>query len=505
MGTTDAKLVKKYTIKVIANFVSMSLGIVTQILVPRALGPVLFGQMSYLNSLFQQIFMVFDLGFINYFYTKFSSDSEDNYISTFYLVYFFAISALLFILTLIFLASDLWVIFSLESNQFFLYSFFWGFFFTLSLIFDKCADALGVTIKAERIRIFNKVFFAGLLVLLITSSNFSLTIYFYYMFSLYFSLLIQFYFLFVSVNENIFSNVFKVISKFPNTFLDFFKYSKHLIAILLLGSFSIVFDRWLLQLVGGDEQQGFYAFAFVIASICMLFTSAFIPLIWREITLNVSQDNKKYLSDTIDSSFKFLFVLSSVICSFLFVFSDLVTLVAGGEQYEEAVAVVLIMSLYPIHQTYGQLSSAMFLALSQTELYSKIAVSYILAGLFVSPILLFNFEYFGIESAAVALALKMVIWQYFGVNTQLYFNCSHAGSSFFRLALHQHLIIFIMLFLCLGIRNFYDDFLLIDNHMIVLALSFFSYSTIILILSYFFKSSFGIKNNILDKLTVLKP
>ena len=123
MGTTDAKLVKKYTIKVIANFVSMSLGIVTQILVPRALGPVLFGQMSYLNSLFQQIFMVFDLGFINYFYTKFSSDSEDNYISTFYLVYFFAISALLFILTLIFLASDLWVIFSLESNQFFLYSF----------------------------------------------------------------------------------------------------------------------------------------------------------------------------------------------------------------------------------------------------------------------------------------------------------------------------------------------------------------------------------------------
>jgi O-antigen/teichoic acid export membrane protein len=505
MSTTDPALVKKYTIKIIANFVSMSLGIVTQILVPRALGPALFGQMSYLNSLFQNIFMVFDMGFINYFYTKLSSDSEDSNISTFYLLYFFAISALILILTLLFLASDLWVIFSLENNQFFLYSFFWAFFYSLSLIFDKCADAIGVTIKAERIRIFNKVFFVGLLILLVTSSNFSLTKYFYYMFALYLSLLIQFYFLFVSVNENIFSNVLKVISKFPNTFLDSFKYSKHLIAILLLGSFSIVFDRWLLQFVGGDEQQGFYSFAFVITSICLIFTSAFIPLIWREITLNLSKENKRYLSETIDSSFKFLFVLSSVICIFLFVFSDLITLLAGGEQYEEAIAVVLIMSLFPIHQTYGQLSSAMFLALSQTKLYSRIAVSYILGGLFISPILLFNFEYFGIESAAVALALKMVIWQYFQVNTQLYFNCTHAGSSFFRLLLHQHLIIFIMLFLCLGIRKFYGNFLQIDNDIIVLVISFFSYSMIILIMSYLFKSSFGIKNSILDRLTILKP
>lgn len=497
MSVFDKAIKKKYAMKSVANFISLLLGVITQVLVPRALGPAVFGQMSYLNSIFQQIFSFLDLGFINYFYTRFASNSKDSLISTFYIIYFFAISGLIFLFTVVILTTDLWLVFSIGASEYFLYSFFWALLFTLTLIFDKCADALGLTVRAEKIRISNKIFFAFLLVFLLYSTDFNLRIYFYYMFALYLSLLIQFYFLFIGVNEKIFSQLREVLQKFKELFFEFLQNSKHLITLISLGSLAIVIDRWLLQFVGGDEQQGFYAFAYLLASICMIFTSAFIPLIWREITFNLSADNKPYLSATIESSFRLIFILATSICCFLFIFGDIFLLIAAGERYEKALVVVLIMSLYPIHQTYGQLSSAMFIALSQTKILSIISCSYIITGIIFSPLFMLNLEIFGIESAAVGLAIKMVIWQYISVNTQLYFNCKYANYSFLSLFTHQHVFIFTVLCLVFVIRFFYEMFFLGNNDIVLILSSFVTYIVIMAILSYYFRDFFGIKAELL--------
>lgn len=494
----DKNIKKKFTLKLIANVISMFLGIISQIIVPRALGPVMFGQMSYLNSFFQQIFSSLDLGFINYFYTKFSN-SKKKIISSFYLLFFFSISFLILILSIILTFTDMWKIFSVSSNQFFLYSFFWAFLYSLSLIFDKCSDALGLTIKAEKIRIFNKIFFVCLLVILVVYDNLNLKTFYYYSFLLYVSLLVQFYFLFTSHNIYIFSEAKKAVLEFLTLFSNFFSYSKHLIWILIFSSIAIIFDRWLVQYDGGDVQQGFYSFAFIMTSICLTFTSAFVPLIWREISLNSFEDNKPYLCESIQTSFRFLFIIAVSISCFLYTFSDIFTLIAGGEKYRGAILTVMIMSLYPIHQTYGQLSSSMFMALSQTKLYSKISLSYIVPGILLSPIIILNKDLIGIESSSLALAIKMLGLQYLAVNTQLYFNCKHAEYSFIKLMIHQHLSIFLILFMCITIRYIYTNFFLIDNLILILMVSLFSLLLLLTFASYFFKEVFGIKSHFLDK------
>jgi hypothetical protein len=80
----------------------------------------------------------------------------------------------------------------------------------------------------------------------------------------------------------------------------------------------------------------------------------------------------------------------------------------------------MVMALFPMFQTYGQLSGSVFYATGQTALYSNIGVFFLILGLPVTYFLIAPHAALGLDTGASGLSLKMVFVQGFGVNVMLY-------------------------------------------------------------------------------------
>jgi hypothetical protein len=122
--------------------------------------------------------------------------------------------------------------------------------------------------------------------------------------------------------------------------------------------------------------------------------------------------------------------------------SDVVRLV-GGQEYVGATLAMSIIALYPIHQTYGQLSGAVYYATGQTRLYRNIGIAMAILGLMLAAWLLLPADDGGQGLGAAGLALKMVLIQFLGVNIQLWFNTRLLRLSFTRLLAHQAAVVLV--------------------------------------------------------------
>ena len=106
----------------------------------------------------------------------------------------------------------------------------------------------------------------------------------------------------------------------------------------------------------------------------------------------------------------------------------------GGESFKGAAVIpIALMSLYPIHQTYGQLNSAVYFATGRTKLYRNIGLVIKIFGLFVVYLFLAPKAQLGLNMGSTGLALKMVIVQLVGQNILLWFNTGFLKISFMKL------------------------------------------------------------------------
>jgi len=113
--------------------------------------------------------------------------------------------------------------------------------------------------------------------------------------------------------------------------------------------------------------------------------------------------------------------------------------IIGGEKYQGAIISFAIMAMFPIHQTFGQLSAALLIATGQTKLYAKLAVIVMVGSLPISYFLLASDDYLipGLALGATGLAVKMVLIQFVGTNIQLYFNTKMLNLSFYKWLFYQ--------------------------------------------------------------------
>ena len=73
-------------------------------------------------------------------------------------------------------------------------------------------------------------------------------------------------------------------------------------------------------------------------------------------------------------------------------------MIIGGKEFQSAAFVVSLLALYPIHQTYGQLSGAGLMATGQTKLKRNISSFFQILGLPLSYFLIAPIEYYGINA-----------------------------------------------------------------------------------------------------------
>ncbi len=91
----ETSLKKRYSIKLLANILAGIIGAIIVAIVPKALGPIAYGQFVYLQNFFTQAIGFLDMGSSIAFFTKLSAKHTRKELISFYFMY--SLIVLLFI------------------------------------------------------------------------------------------------------------------------------------------------------------------------------------------------------------------------------------------------------------------------------------------------------------------------------------------------------------------------------------------------------------------------
>jgi O-antigen/teichoic acid export membrane protein len=199
------------------------------------------------------------------------------------------------------------------------------------------------------------------------------------------------------------------------------KYIKPLIPYTMISLGYTYADRWLLQLAGGAAEQGFYGFSYRFASVAFIFTSAMTPVIMRDFGVAWASKDFPRLRSLMGRA-RLLVAVAAMIAAFLCCNARAIVLLFGGPSFKYAIIPFSLMALYPIHQTFGQLTGGFLYAVSRTDIISiaggltmvlSIPITYFLVATPSMPIP-------GLALGAIGFSAKMVALQVIHVNIYLY-------------------------------------------------------------------------------------
>lgn len=428
----EDSLKKRYLIKLLANIVAGGVNAVIVAVVPKALGPLAYGQFTYLQQFFSQIIAFLDAGTSTAFFTKLSAQNNKDEVITYY--FFYSLLLLLVLIASVFICEQLGVEEYVADGipAFYLYLGLWfGFFTWLTQIFTKISDAYALTVSVEIIKVTHKILVLFTLLLLVYNYKLNLDLYFYFN---YFALLsFIFVITLLFIKKGVFSKqlcTFKI--DFKGASADFYRYASPIFIFNVVGISVGVFDLWLVQKVSGSVEMGFYGLAYSIAAMCSLFTTAMTPIITREFSKLYVENDINKMKVLFNRYVPMLYSVSAFFGVFIAFESHNVIYIFTDERYEGALYALIIMSFYPLHQTYGQLTGSVFFASGKTELYKNIGVITSLIGIGFSGVLIFI-----LELGALGFALKMVLIQILGVNIQLFFNMKLLKLKIYAFLKHQ--------------------------------------------------------------------
>lgn len=502
MSENDS-LKKRYIFKLLTNIFGLVIGLATQSIVPRGLGPGAYGDFSFLTNFFQQVFAFLDMGSSTCFYTKLSQRQNDSGLVSFFL----RLSGLISLAVLLFVlgaqacsaSSRIWP----GQKIFYVYlAAFWGIltWFT-SFVFNRMADAYGLTVSSEIVRMTQKVLALALILLLFFSNRLNLSSFFFFNYATLVFLSVAIILVLERKGHGIRSLRLST-GEFGKYAREFYLYSHPLFFLSVIALLGGLLDRWLLQYFCGSVEQGFYGLSYMIGSACFVFTGAMTPLLWREFSIAYEKKDLARMSHLFNRYVPLLYSVAAALACFVAVQSDKVIYIMGGRQYAGAFWPVIIMSFYPIHQTYGQLNSVVCMAAGQTKLYSKIGIIFMVIGIPAGYFLIAPEGKMGLNAGATGLALKMVVMQLLGVNVQLYFNCKFLKLDFARQVWHQVVsILLLLIFSALSMFAVDSIFALHDKVIPSFVLSGILYSSMIIGLFYIRPGLFGLERRDISSIT----
>lgn len=434
-------LASKYLYKLSTNSITLISNIIIQLFVPRFLGPKNYGIYHFLFSFFQQSISFGELGTTQGYLTKLSKRKEEKQIVAFYFLFIISISCLLIVLVILSQLTGFYKVVWPQQQLIYIYfSLFVGLLFWYSYFLMNTSDALGYTIKTEKVRIFQKILASIILLLMIFFNK--LNLFNYFLFNLFTLGILVLHLSFVLFSNK--SNSIKLyitnpkIKKYVN---EFYIFSKPLFLLGFVGTLVVLLDRWLLQAYYGSEEQGFFGIAFQLSYVCLLFSTAMTPLITREFSIAYHEKNIDKLYLTFKKYIPAIYSLVAFISCFIAFNSSSIILIIAGRSFIEASLVVTILSFYPIHQVYGQLGGSMFMATERTNVYSKIGIFTLIPGIPIVFILIGPEQLGFYNLGAVGIAIKMVIIQIVSVNIQLFYLSRFLDLNFLRMFLMQFFVV----------------------------------------------------------------
>ena len=493
---------KHYFNKLSTGLISLPIQLIIQSIVPRSLGPVAYGQFTFLSNSFAQIISFFDSGLSYAYYTKLSGDLlNKGLISYFFrLIFFLTVIIVLMISGIILLKLDVYI-WPDQKVMFIYMALFWALINFYASTINKTIDAYGLTSTGELIKISQKIFSLVLILGLYFFLRIDLFSFFLYHYVIMIFLIIAGLVLLKRNGVNLLKPFVLVKGQVKALTNYFWSYSSPIITYSFVSMIVGLLDYWFLQQFSGSSQQGYFGLSFRIASICFIFTGAMTPLITREFSIAFSNKNIPKMRSLYVNNIPLLYTIAATISVFLCLQANVLTQIIGGDEFKEAGVAVALMTLYPIHQSYGQLSGSVFYATGQTKLYRNIGVSMMVFGLIVSFFLIGPQKYYGFDLGALGLAIKMLVMQFILVNIQLFFNSKYLKLNFKKFVGHQILIVIIFLIFAFSAKYF--SALVFENNLLSFLLSGVIYLIFIIVLLYNFPVLISIKKNKIREIIIV--
>ncbi len=438
----DHSLRKRYVFKLGTSVSSLVSNVLIQSVVLRALGPALFGNFSYLTSFFVSVTTLLDGGSAAGFYNKLNQRLEERGLIRFYWEFVFGITFFCIVGVTLVLglgwADQIWP----DIDVVYIWL---GMAFAIITLIIRVAsyimDAYGLTVMSEMARMVQNLFGMGILLLLFALGYLTLGVFFIYSCGILCGLLVAWAVILRQHHIALFPRIQLSTRQRKDYLCEFYRYASPLFLCTAVAMIIELANRWLLQTVAGSVEQGYFGLARNLAIACFMFTGAMTPLIMRDFSQAFARKDWEQMRLSFKKYTPMMYLLSSYFGMFTLVHAKQITVLFGGEKYTMAAEAVCIMALYPIHQTYGQMNGSLMLATNRTRVYAVIAILSTLLSLPVMVYLVGPRDWGCLEMGAVGLAYCMVICQCLGVEIELWFNARFLKISFFKLLIHQLLVV----------------------------------------------------------------
>lgn len=497
MNITPSSLKTRYAAKLSTNLVGLAVNMMIQAIVPRGLGPKAYGDFSFLSDFFSQLMSFFSLSTSIGFYTKLSQRQNEFGLVSFYFKFTGLAILALFIFVIGSQLTGISDILWLGQNVRYIYmAAAWGTLTWLAMLVGQVADAYGLTVSTELARIAQRCLGLVIILILFFLNQLNLATFFLYHYAILLLLLLLFVWIIGHKGHSFFKDWHLRKDQIRGYIKEFYEYSHPLFFLALIGMIVGILDRWLLQKFAGSVQQGFFGLSYQIGAVCFLFTSAMTPLIMREFSIAFSKNDLREMARLFRRYIPLLYSIAAFFGCFACVQAEKVTYIFAGGKFAGATLPVMIMALYPIHQTYGQLSGSVFFAAGQTRLCCKIGMIFALLGLPLVYFLLAPADKMGFNTGAVGLAIKFIIIQFIGVNVQLFFNARLLNLRFIYYFGHQILCVGFLIGVALLSKIIIDWIGALQDKIIIgFLLSGVLYCVMVMALVYFLPVVFGLRRD----------
>lgn len=440
MQSSTPSLARRYAFKLLANVASVPVYLVMEAILPRALGPRMYGNYSFATTLFQQLSGFLDMGTSTCFYNALSRRQSETGLWIFYL----RVSLLVALISLLAalcmqippvgaaLMPDvpLWLA-PLAA--------LWAFLTWWGRVLRSMNDAIGATAPSELTRTVVSLLAVALLGALFWSDRLNI----YSLFAQQYLMLVATALGYWLVTRRHWRQQdarlrFRLGKARKRAYRrEFFEYSHPLFVQALLSFFLLAAERWLLQWFDGSAEQGFFALSQKVSMACFLFVSAMTPLIMRELSIAWGQQDRAAMGRLLTRFAPLLYVVAAYFSCFTLAEGPALVNIFGGAEFAAAILPVQIMALYPLHQAYGQLAGSVFHATGRTRVLRNVAALECVYGFAAAWFLLAPPALLGLNLGAVGLALKTVCVQCLTVNLYLWLASRFIPLNFWRNFAHQ--------------------------------------------------------------------
>lgn len=405
----------RFAINVVANILKSIQTFVAGLLIARGLGPDQYGKMVYLLGTFTAIRQLTDFGSSTTFFTLISKRRRDWRFVAIYLAWQLiqfvgTFVAIIFLLPKT-LAEMIW---RGENNGLILLAFMASYLqSSLWSTVIQIGEAMRVTWVVQLVGTIVGFVHCILMLILLTFNLISV--------SLVLKIIVcewSFALCFMLYRVKLVSFECERSGNLKTIFDEFRLYCLPLVPYAWISFAYEMSDKWMLQTYGGNTQQAFYAVGNQFGSIAGVATASMLNVFWKEVAEAYDQGLVNRVNTLFVFVLKSLYLFASIVSGFLIPWAPNLLSLALGESFRSGSGVLIIMLLYPIHQSMGQVCGAMLYATGKTKISVVAgAISMILSILLTSFLLV---PHFGISAiigdTSVVIASKMVLLQIISVN-----------------------------------------------------------------------------------------